>query len=100
MPSFEEEALARARQMKRSQERRPPPGQPGLPEPEPPRDEPAPEPKPELNPPPKPAPANKGGVLELFFRDRERSLLMTLLLLLMDENSDPGLLLALVYMLL
>ncbi|MEE1261791.1 hypothetical protein, partial [Ruminococcus sp.] len=51
-------------------------------------------------PAPKPVPKNQGGVLELFFRDRERSLLMTLLLLLMDENSDPGLLLALVYMLL
>lgn len=100
MPSFEEEALARARQMKRSQERRPPPGQPGPPEAEPPREETAPEPKSEPKPLSKPVPANKGGVLELFFRDRERSLLMTLLLLLMDENSDPGLLLALVYMLL
>ena len=97
MASFEEEALARARQMKRQQERRPPPAQPE-PEPEPPREEPKREPEP--RPQPKPVPKNQGGVLELFFRDRERSLLMTLLLLLMDENSDPGLLLALVYLLL
>lgn len=97
MPSFEEEALARARQMKLKQERRPPPVQPES-EPKP---EQKPEPKPEpKHEPPKPAPKKQGGVLELFFRDRERSLLMTLLLLLMDENSDPGLLLALVYMLL
>ena len=84
MPSFEEEALARAQLLSHARTKAAQPR----------------EPKPEPKPPPKSAPANKGGVLELFFRDRERSLLMTLLLLLMDENSDPGLLLALVYMLL
>lgn len=39
------------------------------------------------------------GLLDIFFKDKERSIILSLLLLLMDESCDPGLLIALVYLL-
>ncbi len=96
MPGFEEEAFARAQQLHHARpksnpaESRVPAGHTEPPKPKP-------EPKPE---PPKPKPGKpKDGILEVFFKDKERSIIMTLLLLLMDEQTDPGLLLALVYLL-
>ncbi len=95
MPGFEEEAFARAQQLHHARpkspvtERRVPNEHTEPPKPKP-------EPKPE---PPKPKKPPKEGILEVFFKDKERSIIMTLLLLLMDEQTDPGLLLALVYLL-
>ena len=37
--------------------------------------------------------------MELLFKDKEQSLIMLLLILLMNEDSDPSLMLALLYLL-
>ena len=37
--------------------------------------------------------------LDMLFKNKEQSLILLLLVLLMDENADPTLLLALVYLL-
>lgn len=94
MPGFEEEAFARAQQMHHARQKSHTPEhrpENGHTEPSEPKQEPKSEP-------PKPEKPSEG-ILELFFRDKERSIIMTLLLLLMDEKTDPGLLLALVYLL-
>ena len=84
MPGFEEEAFARAQQLHHARPKNP------VAE----RRNPS-----EHTEPPKPKKPPKEGILEVFFKDKERSIIMTLLLLLMDEQTDPGLLLALVYLL-
>ena len=77
--------------------------------------------QPPTEPPPAPAPAKlpqeraavnadtraapreaqgSGGALEFLFRDKEKTLILGLLLLLMDEKTDNSLLLALMYLLL
>ena len=38
-------------------------------------------------------------MLETLFKDKEKSLIMMLLLLLMDEKSDPSLIFSLMYLL-
>jgi len=38
-------------------------------------------------------------VLETLFQDKEKSLILMLLMLLMDENADPTLLFTLMYLL-
>ena len=80
MPSFEEEAFARARQLHRK-----------------------PEPKPEPEPDPKPEkpikPVKNQNLIETLFRDRDKSLILLLMLLLADDNNDPSLLFALAYLL-
>lgn len=43
--------------------------------------------------------AEKGSALEFLFRDKEKTLILGLMLLLMDEKTDNGLLLALMYLL-
>ena len=50
----------------------------------------------------RPAPCEKqgSGALEFLFRDKEKTLILGLLLLLMDEKTDNSLLLALMYLLL
>ena len=93
MPSFEEEAFARAAQLhrkddKRGEAHRPPPVKPEQAKPEP---EPQP-PKPQ----PKPTAPN---LMETLFRDKDKSLILLLLMLLMDEDKDPSLLFALAYLL-
>ena len=105
MPSFEEEALARAQQLsharqRRSQERQRPRESKKEEKEEIPEPLAAPEPKPVPKPEPKPRhAAPEGGILDIFFKDKERSVILMLLLLLMDEKTDAGLLIALVYLL-
>ena len=103
MPSFEEEALARAQQLsharQRSSQERQRPREPKKEEKEETRNW-SPEPKPVPKPEPKPRhAAPEGGILDIFFKDKERSVILMLLLLLMDEKTDAGLLIALVYLL-
>ena len=94
MAGFEEEAFERARRMSHSrpggapqrEERR---EEPPKPKPEPPKPEPSAPPEP-------PKPPN---VLETLFRDKEKSLILMLLMLLMDEQADPTLLFTLMYLL-
>ena len=97
MPSFEEEALARAQQLSHARAKAQPREQKQE-TPEKTRSEiPAPVDKPK---PPKPQQDTpEGGMLDIFFKDKERSVILMLLLLLMDEKTDPGLLVALVYLL-
>lgn len=99
MAGFEEEAFERARRMTHSrpggtphkEERR---EEPPKPKPEPPKPPPKPAPPPEPPKPPKPP-----NVLETLFRDKEKSLILMLLMLLMDEEADPTLLFTLMYLL-
>ena len=101
MSGFEEEAFERARRMAHSrpngspprEEKKPsPPPRPVPPAPEPPKPAPA---VPVIPPAPPPAP----NMLETLFRDREKSLILMMLLLLMDEKSDPTLIFTLMYLL-
>ena len=97
MPSFEEEAFERARQMshnRRAAKPAPPPSETAPPV-EPQKPQPVEPQKPMAKPMPKPP-----DLMETLFRNKENSLIMMLLLLLMDENSDPTLIFALVYLLL
>ncbi len=50
---------------------------------------------------PKPEPKNvtQGDPVKAFFRDKEESVILLLIMLLMDEKTDPSLLLALMYLL-
>ena len=56
-------------------------------------------------PPPKPKPnepeasEEKGGFLDILMRDKDQSLIMLLLVLLMKDGADMNLMLALVYLL-
>ncbi len=43
-------------------------------------------------------PPEKGGLLETLMKDKERTLILALILLLMDEKTDNSLLLALFYL--
>ncbi len=96
MPSFEEEAFARARQLHRKPEPKPEPRPKPEPKPEPePEPKPVPEPKPEK---PK-APLKPGNLIDTLFRDRDKSLILMLMLLLADEQGDPSLLFTLAYLL-
>lgn len=102
MPGFEEEALERARKISQNRRAAPPRQEPTgderkKPEPpkpaEPPKEPAVPhKPKPHTEPP-------KPNMLEALLKDKETSLILTLLLLLMDEKNDPSLLFALMYML-
>lgn len=40
----------------------------------------------------------KNNILDMFFKDSEKSLILILILLLVEENSDMGLILALMYL--
>ena len=74
MPSFEEEAFNRAQQMHR---------------------------KPQFNreAPRREVPKKDDGLLNLMFKNKEQSLILLLVILLMEENTDPSVLLALMYLL-
>ncbi len=102
MPGFEEEALERARKMSQNRRSAPPRQEPQREEPkkpEPPKPvEPQNEPPVHHQPKP-PAEPPKPNMLEALLKDKETSLILTLLLLLMDEKNDPSLLFALMYML-
>ena len=90
MPSFEEEAFERARKLSHSR----PGGNP--PHSEPPK--PAP-PKPAPPAPAKEAPPKAPQLMDTLFKNKDNSLIMLLLLLLMDEKTDPSLLFSLLYLL-
>ena len=83
MPSFEEEAFNRAQQMHRKPQfnreapRREAPKQPEKQE----------EPKSEIPEPP--VPKKDDGLLNLMFKNKEQSLILLLVILLMEENTDP-----------
>ncbi len=42
---------------------------------------------------------NQGDIFEILFKNKEQSLILLLIILLMDEKADPALLLALIYLL-
>ena len=87
MPSFEEEAFNRAQQMHRKPQFNR----------EAPRREVPEEPKSEIPEPP--VPKKDDGLLNLMFKNKEQSLILLLVILLMEENTDPSVLLALMYLL-
>ena len=109
MPGFEEEAFMRAQQMHRrgSTERRPE-NHSGQNQSQPNSQTEAPKPaeSTDNNPKPPQKSANTNNLFgrpaafEEFFRDRDKSLIILLIVLLMDEKSEPSLLLALIYLLL
>ena len=93
MPSFEEEAFNRAQQMHRKpQFNREVPKREVQKPPE--KQE---EPKPEIPEPP--VPKKDDGLLNMIFKNKEQSLILLLVILLMEENTDPSVLLALMYLL-
>ena len=98
MPGFEEEAFARAQRMSRPRpqnEKREAPPEPKKPEPEIP-DAPDDNSKEEINPKASPS---ETGLIEALFKDKEKSIILALILLLSDTNNDPSMLLALAYLL-
>ena len=98
MPGFEEEAFQRAQRMSRPRphnEKREAPPEPQKSEPEvseTPNDNSKEEIKPEASP-------RETGLIETLFKDKEKSIILALILLLSDANSDPSMLLALAYLL-
>ncbi len=104
MSSFEEEAFARAQQMHRRNQsggtRQNVPQKYHNPEPKP---EPKREPTSKQEPEPTAVQSQNSQrteSLDGIFQDKEHSLLLILLVLLMDEKTDPTLLLSLMYLLL
>lgn len=93
MPSFEEEAFNRAQQMHRKPQFNREVPKREVPKP-PEKQE---EPKPEISKPP--APKRDDGLLNMMFKNKEQSLILLLVILLMEENTDPSVLLALMYLL-
>lgn len=99
MASFEEEAFARAQQMNRRQ--------PFYHNNQQQNQKASPKQEQTQKPEPKPEPVenheenihNSSNLLGTLFKNKEQSLILLLLVLLMDENADPTLLLALVYLL-
>lgn len=98
--SLEQEAMDRVARMYSSFERGPRERrQPRMD----PRPSPRPEPPQELpkeEKPPEPREGQGRGLLEMLMQDKEQSLILLLLVILMKEGADMNLLLALVYMLL
>lgn len=91
---MQEEAVRRAREMQ-SRARIPHPAGPQRPEPPP--AEPPPPPEPQGPPAPPAAPAT---ALDALFQDKERTLLLALLVLLSSEDAGHDLLFALLFLLL
>ena len=89
---MQEEAVRRAKEMQ-SRARIPHPAGPGRPEPPP------AEPPPEPQEPPAP-PAAPAAALDALFQDKERTLLLALLVLLSSEDASHDLLFALLFLLL
>ncbi|MBQ9247151.1 MAG: hypothetical protein IJ171_01025 [Ruminococcus sp.] len=95
--SLEQEAMDRVRRMYSSFDRRP---QSQSTPPKPPEKPPEPEPEPKQDPTPPQLPEKPRGMLELLLQDKDQSLIMLLLVILMKDGADMNLLLALIYMLL
>lgn len=90
------EALRRAREMQSRSAPAPASPEPPEPIPEPPPEAPPPESPPE----PKPqSAANRASPLDALLKDRERTLLLALLILLSSEGTNTELLFALMYLL-
>lgn len=93
--SLEQEALDRVARMYSSFDRRrhdPPPEPPKPPKPER-------TPVPETDPEPLVQEKKHEGLLDVLFRDKEQSLIMLLLVILMKDGADMNLILALMYLL-
>lgn len=103
MPSFEEEAFARAQQINRhqpfhhgSQQSVKPSAKQEQTNKEQSKQENEEQPSEKAFAPKQQGNAN---LLDMMFKNKEQSLILLLLVLLMDENTDPALLLALIYLL-
>lgn len=101
--SLEQQAMDRVARMYSSFDRRAPDRPRHKPEPGPEhKPEPQPEHKPELQPEKPVAPAEKpekrGGMLEYLMKDKEQSMIMLLLVILMKDGADMNLILALIYL--
>ncbi len=101
--SLEQQALDRVARMYAGYDRRPPHGRPANPEPAPP---PAPDPEPpaqEISAEEKrqmpPAPEKPAGLLDALMEDKEQSLILLLLVILMKDGADMDAVLALMYLL-
>ena len=94
--SLEQEAMERVRRRYAGYDRRPQSKDAPLPHREPePHHEP-PHPKPPVMPDP---PKKNNGLLDMLMQDKEQSLIMLLLVLMMKDGADMNLLLALMYLL-
>ena len=95
MNKLREEAARRAREMQARAHipppRKPPPG---------PAREGAPPPGPAPPPAPAPGPPGEPGLLDAFFQDKERTIILALLLLLSGDEKNHELLFALLFLLL
>lgn len=108
MPSFEEDAFARAQQMHRrrpqnqsqinnsTQPNNPPQSKPQKPSVSEPEEAPVPQVQTtEVSE----APIKSDSFLNALFKDKDQSIILLLIVLLMEENSNPTLLIALIYLL-
>ena len=100
MFSLQQEALRRAREM-HSRAAPPPPPHPQQQRTQNQRREPPPPPREEKKEPPKPNHEEKPpDLLDVLFKDKDRTIILALLILLSGENGDNTLLYALMYLLL
>lgn len=100
MRRMQEDAARRAREMQ-SRARMPQPRR-GQPEPKPPQEPPAPQPQPEPEPPAMaqpPAPVAAASALGSLFQDKERTIILALLILLGSEEGSQELMFALLFLL-
>lgn len=93
--SLEQQAMDRVARMYSSFDRRAPDRPRHKPEPRP---EHKPEPQPEKPVAPAEKPEKRGGLLEYLMKDKEQSMIMLLLVILMKDGADMNLILALIYL--
>ncbi len=93
--SLEQQAMDRVARMYSSFDRRAPDRPRHKPEPGP---EHKPEPQPEKPVAPAEKPEKRGGLLEYLMKDKEQSMIMLLLVILMKDGADMNLILALIYL--
>lgn len=93
--SLEQQAMDRVARMYSSFDRRAPDRPRHKPEPRP---EHKPEPQPDKPVAPAEKPEKRGGLLEYLMKDKEQSMIMLLLVILMKDGADMNLILALIYL--
>ena len=93
--SLEQQAMDRVARMYSSFDRRAPDRPRHKPEPS---HEHKPEPQPEKPVAPAEKPEKRGGLLEYLMKDKEQSMIMLLLVILMKDGADMNLILALIYL--
>ena len=98
--SLEQQALDRVARMYASYDRRSRRPQPQSPAAEKPDPEPQPSAEPEPDPPSAPALKKQSGLLDVLLEDKEQSLILLLLVILMKDGADMNTVLALMYLLL